>query len=602
MGPVPPTLVGEVQSVSGSTVSVRLRAGLSSLALVGGESYRVGQVGAFLRVPLGYSHLYGVCSQVGAAALPHAIVGQGEAAIDGRWLTLTLFGESLAGEFQRGVSQYPTFGDEVHLVTNDELAQIYRSPDIQVPLVIGTIASASGIEARVDLAKLVTRHSVVVGSSGAGKSNLVGVLLEAIAAQGFGAARVLVLDPHGEYASAGDNGKVFSIKPENAGQEPLFVPFWALPFDELMQTTLGVLNTNQDGAIREEVAALKRATAAHLPVPTPVGAVTADSPIPFSVRRLWFDLDDYETRTYQDNGKTQIEPPTTVGDAEALIPNVNPHQALGGGSPFQGPRRGLTRGLELMRNRLRDSRYQFLFTPGPELTPNAQGQTTEDLDSLVASWVGHDRPITVIDLSSAPADVLSLVAGTVLRIIYDALFWAAGLPISGREQPLLVVLEEAHLFLPDGADSAAQRTVATVAKEEGRKYGVGLMLVTQRPTELDSTSISQCGTMIALRLTNQADRSRVTSTMPDDLANLAGLLPSLRTGEALIVGEAIPIPSRVRIPMATNKLVGSDPDLAHGWIDEPRPGTAHYTTALANWRAQTGATHPSDGDPGDHDA
>lgn len=602
MGPTPPTLVGEVQSVSGSTVSVHLRAGLSSLALVGGESYRVGQVGAFLRVPLGYSHLYGVCSQVGAAALPHAIVGQGEGEIDGRWLTLTLFGECLGGEFQRGVSQYPTFGDEVHLVTNDEIGQIYRSPGIQVPLVIGTIASASGIEARIDLAKLVTRHSVVVGSSGAGKSNLVGVLLEAIATQGFGAARVLVLDPHGEYASAvGDNGKVFSIKPENADQEPLYVPFWALPFDELMQTTLGDLNTSQDGAIREEVVALKRSTAAHLSVPPPVEAITADSPIPFSARRLWFDLDDFETRTYHDNAKTQIEPPTTVGDAEALSPNVNPHQALGGGSPFQGPRRGLTRGLELMRNRLRDSRYQFLFTPGPDFSPNAQGQTKEDLDSLVASWVGHDRPVTVIDLSSAPADVLSLVAGTVLRIIYDALFWAAGLPISGREQPLLVVLEEAHLFLPDGADSAAQRTVATVAKE-GRKYGVGLMLVTQRPTELDSTSISQCGTMIALRLTNQADRSRVTSTMPDDLANLAALLPSLRTGEALIIGEAIPIPSRVRIPMATNKLVGSDPDLAHGWIDQPRPSGEHYTTALANWRAQTGVAYPSDDNRGDHDA
>ncbi len=183
-----------------------------------------------------------------------------------------------------------------------------------------------------------------------------------------------------------------------------------------------------------------------------------------------------------------------------------------------------------MRNGLRDSRYQFLFNPGPELTPNAQGQANGDLDALVGSWVGHDRPITSIDLSSAPADILSLVTGTVLRIIYDALFWAVGLPISGREQPLLVVLEEARLFLPEGADSAAQRTVATVAKE-GRKYGVGLMLVTQRPTELDSTSISQSGTMIALRLTNQADRSQVTSTMPADLADLGGLLPSLRTGE-----------------------------------------------------------------------
>lgn len=602
MGPIPPTLVGEVQSVSGSTVSVHLRAGLSSLVLVGSESYRVGQVGAFLRVPLGYSHLYGVCSQVGAAALPHAIVGQGEAEIDGRWLTLTLFGESLGGDFKRGVSQYPTFGDEVHLVTNDELNQIYRSPDIRAPLAIGSIASASGIDARIDLAKLVTRHSVVVGSSGAGKSNLVGVLLEALATQGFQAARTIVLDPHGEYVNAvGNKGRVFSIKPDNPDHEPLYVPFWALPFDELVQTTLGDLNTSQEGAVREEVVALKRAANAHLDVPTPHEAITADSPIPFSVKKLWFDLDDFEHRTYVDNAKTQLEQLETVGDAEALIPNVYPHHALGGGSPFQGPRRGLTRGLELMRNRLRDSRYQFLFSPGADLTPDLEGQTVDDLDALVASWVGHDRPITVIDLSGAPADVRSLVAGTVLRIVYDALFWAAGLPVSGREQPLLVVVEEAHLFLPDGTDNPAQRTFATAAKE-GRKHGVGLLLVTQRPTELDSSVMSQCGTMIALRLTNQADRSRVTATMPDDLANLAGLLPSLRTGEAVVVGEAMPIPSRVRIPVATNKIVGSDPDLARGWIDEPRPPIEHYATAVSNWRAQTSAAHPDNDQTGDNHA
>lgn len=599
MGSVPPTLVGDVQSVSGNTVSVRLSAGLSSLVLVGGESYRVGQVGAFLRVPLGYSQLYGVCSQVGAAALPHAVVDQGQGEIDGRWLTLTLFGESLAGQFQRGVSQYPTFGDEVHLVTNNELEQIYRNPALRAHLVMGSVASASGIDARIDLAKLVTRHSVVVGSSGSGKSNLVGVLLEAIATQGFGSARVLVLDPHGEYGNAvGDKARVFSINPDNKDHETLHVPFWALPFDEFIQTTLGSLNQNQEGILREEIATLKRSSAEHLKIPTPSEAVTADSPIPFSAKRLWFELDDYETRTFEDNQKTTIAPPITKGDAEKLIPNDNPRQALGGGSPFMGPRRGITRGLELMRNRLRDARYQFLFRPGP-LNPNETGAIEEDLDSLVAKWVGHDRPITVIDLSSAPADVLSLVAGTVLRIIYDALFWAGGLPMSGSEQPLLVVVEEAHLFLPDGADSAAQRTMATVAKE-GRKYGVGLMLVTQRPTELDSASMSQCGTMMALRLTNQADRARVNSTMPDDLANFASLLPSLRTGEAIIIGEAIPIPTRVRIPMATNKIVGADPDLERGWTTADRPEVSHYSTALANWRAQTGSAQSSAEEPGEH--
>lgn len=602
MGTDPPTLVGQVHSVSGSTVSVRLRAGLSSLVLVAGGSYRVGQVGQFLRIPLGYSQLYGVCSQVGAAALPHAIVPETE--IDGRWLTLTLFGESIGEDFERGVSQYPTFGEEVHLVTNDELSRIYGTADLAAPLTIGKIASASGIEARIDLARLVARHSVVVGSSGAGKSNLVAVLVGAVAPQGFPSARILVLDPHGEYATAvGTNAKVFSATPE-VGQEPLHVPYWALPFDELLQVTLGGLSTSNESAIRELVRDLRLDAAQYLDDPPQAEVVSADSPVPFSVKRLWFDLADYEQRTYKDNGRTELEN-CIDGDPEQLIANRYPPPAIGSGAPYKGPRREIGRQLELMRNRVRDSRYRFLFEPGQALTPDLDGRIEGDLDTLVSAWIGDEPPITVIDLSGAPADVLSLVTGTVLRIIYDALFWAADLPISGRRQPLLVVLEEAHLFLPEGHQSAAQRTLAKVAKE-GRKYGVGLMLVTQRPTELDSTVLSQCGTMIALRLTNQADRSRVTSTMPDDLANLAALLPSLRTGEAILTGEAIPIPSRVRVPQAAHKPVGADPDLLQGWSADAPPDVGHYTTALANWRSlrtlSPGADTPSDDQQGDNDA
>lgn len=603
MGPDPPTLVGEVQSVSGSTVSVRLRAGLSSLVLVASNSYRVGQVGEFLRIPLGYSQLYGVCSQVGAAALPHTIVPETE--IDGRWLTLTLFGESIGEDFQRGVSQYPTFGDEVHLVTNDELSKIYGTADLAAPLTIGRIASASGIDARIDLTRLVARHSVIVGSSGAGKSNLVAVLLGAIPSQGFSTSRILVLDPHGEYASAvGTNGNVFSATPE-AGQEPLYVPYWALPFDELLQVTLGGLSTSNESAVRELVRDLRLNAAPYLEDPPQGEFVSADSPVPFSAKKLWFDLADYERRSYRDNGRTQLEDRTNEGDPEQLIARSYPAPAIGSGAPYKGPRREIGRQLELMRNRLRDSRYQFLFEPGQALTPDLNGRIEGDLDTLVSGWIGGDPPTTVIDLSGAPADVLSLVTGTVLRIIYDALFWAVDLPISGRRQPLLVILEEAHLFLPEGQQSAAQRTLAKVAKE-GRKYGVGLMLVTQRPTELDSTVLSQCGTMIALRLSNQADRSRVASTMPDDLANLAGLLPSLRTGEAILTGEAIPIPSRVRVPQAAYKPVGADPDLPQGWSAKARPDAGHYTAALANWRSLRSLSPGADtstGDPqGDNDA
>jgi len=583
------TLIGDVQSVSGNTISVRLRPGLSSLALVDGTSYRIGQLGSFLRIPLGYTNLFGVCSQVGAAALPQAEISNPE--VDGRWLTVSLFGESLGGTFQRGVGQYPTFGDEVHLVTNSELELVYGSSDIGTPLTVGSISSSTGIQARLDLSRLVARHSAVVGSSGSGKSNLVAVLLDAIANQGYPSARVIVLDPHGEYSSAvGSDGYVFSVTPE-AGQQPLFVPYWALPFDELMEITLGDMNPTNVAAVRSETERLKREGATTLTTPPPAAAISADSPVPFSARQLWADLIDFENRSYTDSSFTTATS-VTLGDPETLTENTYPPPAIGPGPPQKGPKRGISRNLELMKNRLRDSRYKFLLEPGPDLTPSLTGEVTVDLDTLVASWVGHDRPITVIDLSGSPSDVLGLVTGTVLRIIYDALFWAGDLPTSGKKQPLLIVLEEAHLFLPEGHESAAQRTVSKIAKE-GRKYGVGLMLVTQRPTDLDSTALSQCGTMIALRMTNAADRARVSSAMPDDMANFAALLPSLRTGEALMTGEAIPLPSRVRIPEASRKPDGGDADLADGWRSTSRPAITHYSAALANWRSLSLAAKPT---------
>jgi len=165
------------------------------------------------------------------------------------------------------------------------------------------------------------------------------------------------------------------------------------------------------------------------------------------------------------------------------------------------------------------------------------------------------------------------------------LFLAHPLAVSGRNQPLLLVIDEAHRFVPEGSTTSASRTLATIAKE-GRKYGVGLMLVSQRPTELDHAILSQCGSIVALRLTSPSDRARVAAALPDDLGGLVGLLPSLRTGEALCVGDLIPIPSRVRVNRATNKPVGNDPQVDVAW---QRPRTTDqivYHEAVRRWRAQ----------------
>lgn len=238
-----------------------------------------------------------------------------------------------------------------------------------------------------------------------------------------------------------------------------------------------------------------------------------------------------------------------------------------------------------MRSRLLDSRFAFLFAPGPDFTPDLDGKVKGDLGSLVESWVGHDRPLTVLDVSGVPQETLVAVTGTVLRIVYDTLFWAGSLPISGRKQPLLIIVEEAHRVIPAGVDTPALRIISQIAKE-GRKYGIGVVVVTQRPTEIESSVLSQCGTIISLRLANGADRAVVTSAMPDDLGNLAALLPSLRTGEGLAVGEAMPIPTRMRFRLAAARPVGDDPKVGEAW-QAPRPDPKSYADAVANWRKQS---------------
>lgn len=592
------TFIGTVASVNGGNVTVRLREDMpSTLLLVDGESYRVGQIGAFARIPLGYANLFGVCTQIGAAAAP-ANTTRGASTspevdqrIDSRWMTVSLFGEATGSRFERGVSQYPTVGDTIHIVTPDDMNVIYGGTSGDEAIIVGEIAAASGVEAKLRIGPLVARHLSIVGSTGSGKSNTVAVLLEAICKRNYPSARCIVIDPHGEYASAiGDQGYVFRIHNDpGADQQALHVPFWALPFSELRAILLGDLPIPSEAAVRDQLLELKQSASTKLKAPIPKNTITADSPIPFSVRNLWFLLDDYERQTFTENSRLVATAKTRIGNAENLESNLYPPPSPGSAAPFAraAGTRNLSRPLELMRSRLQDSRYNFLFAPGADLTPDVAGTIKADLGALVAKWIGHDRRCTVFDLSNCPTEVLGVVVGTLLRIIYDVLFWAGSLPISGFNQPLLVILEEAHLFLPEGKETSATRSITRIAKE-GRKYGVGLCIVTQRPSEIDATTLSQCGTMIALRLANSADRAKVQMAMPDELVGLAGVLPALRTGEALVVGEAMPIPSRVRFNKAKQKPVGDDPKLPAMW-EKQRPDPSLYEKAILGWRTQTRA-------------
>lgn len=581
-----PTFIGEIQSVTGALVRVRLRDDLeASLLLLKGRSYRVGQIGAFVRIPLGYVQLYGLCTEVGATAAPPNLNEN----FDGqaRWLAVSLFGEAIGSSFERGVSQYPTIGDEVHLVLPGDLETIYGSLRGDGKLNVGHVSASTSVPAGLNLNKLVSRHSAVVGSTGSGKSNFIGVLLGLLTESRFPSARVLVIDPHGEYAAASRNhGSVFRVSLTAEDGESLVVPYWALPFDQLLDLGFGQMQPTAESAVRDLLTEKKRSALTFLKNPPDPENVTADTPIPFCIRNFWFELDDYERRTLESRSPEVPAALIERGNPLELKSNIYPSPGQGSSRPFKASVRGISRQLEFLKNRISDSRFKFLFSPGERFTPDAEGKVKHDLDDLARAWVGNDHPITVLDVSGIPSEVRSAIVGTMLQILYDFLFWSGDLPVSGRKQPLLVILEEAHQYLPCGLQSGAHRIVTRIAKE-GRKYGIGISVVTQRPSELDQTVLSQCGTFVAFRMSNNSDRGVIKSSMPDELANLSSILPALRTGEALIVGEAVPIPTRIRVREAERKPTSTDPNVCDCWKKTTRPNPDHYATSLARWRSQS---------------
>ena len=582
-----PTYLGWVSGVSGSTITVQLSESLSSgLAVISGHTYRVGQVGSFVRIPMGYQDLYGVVSEVGAIAAPSPLVSNDF--FTGRWMRIELAGEAIGDRFERGLSQHPNIDDAVHLVTEADLKRIYGGVD-ETQVVVGALSSAENIDVRVSLDALVTRHSAILGSTGSGKSTTVASLLRSIVSppqqQEPSGARILLLDIHGEYSAAlGDVARVFSATPQ-PGEDPLYVPYWALEANELLQFVVGNLADNHLIAFTDKMQELKEASLANGNFPgLAEQSLTVDSPIPFSLKKLWHQLIDYETMTFSDVQRTQpaLE---GVGDAETLSPpRYTPH-SNGSAAPFiNSSAKGIRRQLNLLRSRLLDRRYDFILHPGP-WEPNLDGHIDQDIDTLLNGWLGHDKPITVLDLSGVPSSVLIQLIGSILRIIYDALYWSREKTEGGVLRPLLVVMEEAHRYVGPEAGNVAAAMVKRIAKE-GRKYGVGAMLVSQRPSEIDETVLSQCGTLIALRLTNPSDRARVRGALPDNLSGLMDLLPVLRTGEALIVGEAARLPVRCQVSMPPiDRLPKSrDPQVTEAW--RTRRIAEGYDRMVASWRAQ----------------
>lgn len=576
------TYLGEVQDVSGTTVAICMsKDSLTGFVYINGQGYRAGQIGSFVRIPIGFENLYGIIGQVGASAVPDSKVEEKEAG--NRWITIQLIGEAPKnGVFQRGLSQYPTIGDEVHLVSESELNDIYGQPDKPYFVRVGHVSNAESIPALIDVNKLLTRHSAVMGTTGSGKSTTVSSLISSLAdTSKYPSSRVLMLDLHGEYARAmQDKADVFQINPpsnKSSNVKKLVVPFWALNFDELCEISFGDFNNEKDrNLIMEEVQKYKLNSLHNYPrTGAAIDELSVESPIPFCLHQLWYDLYLKTFGTYYSE-KGKEKPLENLayeldengqeikGNSLKGIPPVfkNINTAADAVKINQTPTsRTLNIGkqLQLLGSKLRIPRYNFIFNPDG-MTPDTSGYVDNDIDNLLSDWIGGDNPISILDLSGVPSDILQTTIGAVLRILYEALFWSRNLSVGARERPLLVVMEEAHIYLNKNSDNMASRVVQRIVKE-GRKYGIGAMIVSQRPSEIDTTVLSQCGTFFALRLSNSTDRSHISSAVSDNLDGLTSMLPILRTGEAIILGEAVKLPMRttIKAPPKNKRPDSQDP-------------------------------------------
>jgi hypothetical protein len=417
-----------------------------------------------------------------------------------------------------------------------------------------------------------------VGSTGSGKTSAVASILQNFVRGGWKAANILVVDPHGEYAAALSGlASVRSVLAQEDDKR-LRVPYWALPALDILRIFAGGTGgATFSNRFAELVTKARRdfvdSSTWLTNDPT---TVTADTPIPFDIRPIWYQLDreNRETRTVTADPATACE--TNPGDAAALTSAQFTPYGPGGTPPHKGPMYGAYgTSPDLLRLGLLDPRLRFFQEP----PGNSAGP--DPLVGVMQEWLGGDNPVSVLDFNGVPSDAADSAIGVVLNLLLEvALRCEVGEEGIGRPNPVLLVLEEAHRYLGEGASALTRNSANRIARE-GRKYGVGLLLVTQRPTELPKTALAQCGTIVALRLSNSEDQGAIKTALPDAIAGLAAVLPSLRTHEAIISGESLVLPARTILDTPDPWPQAEDPSLKP-WRGEPK--VPDVAPALKAWR------------------
>jgi uncharacterized protein len=458
-------------------------------------------VGRFVSIRCTNSVIVAMITEVSCEDLPASDSYIANASVD-------LLGEILGAQdrqkFQRGITNYPTIGDTVELINSQELRTIYAPSDSD-QIDIGTLQQDSSVIAYVNIEEMLSKHFAVLGSTGVGKSTGVSLLLNEIL-KSRPNLRIFLLDVHNEYGRCfGDRALV--INPRN-----LRLPFWLFNFDEIVEVLFaGRAGVPEELDILAEVIPIAKAMYTQYQNSDRVGlkrseskatGYTLDAPVPYRLPDLISLIDE------------------RMGKLENRSSRIIYHKLISR--------------IEAVRN---DPRYTFMFD-----NANVGGDTMAEVISHLFRLPSQGRPMTVMQLAGLPAEVIDSVVSVLCRMAFDFGLWSDGI------SPLLFVCEEAHRYAAADRNigfGPTRKAVSRIAKE-GRKYGVYLGLVTQRPAELDPTIISQCNTLFTMRLANDRDQALLRSAVSDAAANLLSFVPSLGTREVLAFGEGVALPTRLR--------------------------------------------------------
>lgn len=470
--------------------------------------------------------------------------------------------------FKRGADSFPQIDRDVFIV---EAGNLQRFMDLlgsgyeeSEKLKLGRFVADPTAEAIASGDKLFQRHAAILGSTGSGKSWAVALVLERAAKLKF--PNIIVFDMHGEYAPLADqaNGG-FASQCKIAGpgdldessDDALFLPYWMLNNEEMLSMILDRSDQNapnQASRFRLHVRELKRKTLEAVGDKDVERTFTVDSPIPYDMHELL-----------------------------RLLNIDNTKKGQGKSGPIKGPWEDkLTRFISRLEAKLGDRRYGFMFQP-PE--------SSQEYDWLAKqAWrllrSGDSPGVKVVDFSEVPSDVLPIVAGTLARFIYDVQFWLQ----TDSRTPLNILCDEAHLYLPvrDSADAVERQALAAFERiaKEGRKYGVSMVVVSQRPADISRTILSQCNNFLALRLTNETDQSVIRRLVPDQMSDLTSILPLLDIGEALVLGDAVLLPTRIKLDKPVVKPDSATRDFWKEWASE-KPNESAVSEAIHALRSQT---------------